>query len=318
MNKVNVTSPLKKLTFGGLQKYNLESIELREQQILDDFRLHSCYDYNESLKVIRKASEETQLIPKMITKVYFNFRRNNSFISILDQLYRISDKLKFIPKEWHIQICVNPPFTDFSNEEYLRFQQVVQNNFGKVRYFIETEKLWEENTSKVINSDYVDGSCFFMNGFFRAIDNSCFTSNPFITFGMLAGGHNHIKKYERYHYNLKNNNKLEYSDIIKKNIIFFLNLNRNKNFEYSITSTSSKKNYKNLIKQILTLDNLNNNLTGEIKLDDLIDIYIYKNSDTYGIKYSKKPYHKFIYNKKRVIHEILTILPFVNYSKKWL
>ena len=84
MNKVNVTSPLKKLTFGGLQEYNSESIELRKQQILDDFRLHSCYDYNESLKVIRKASEETQLIPKMITKVYFNFRINNSFFTILD------------------------------------------------------------------------------------------------------------------------------------------------------------------------------------------------------------------------------------------
>jgi hypothetical protein len=319
MNKVNVKSPLKKLTFGGLQEYNSESIELRKQQILDDFRLHSCYDYNESLKVIRKASEETQLIPKMITKVYFNFRRNNSFITILDQLYRITDRLKFIPKEWHIQICVNPPLTDFSNDEYLRFQQAVQKNFGEVKYFIETEKLWEKNTSKVINSNYVDGSCFFMNGFFRAIDNNCFTSNPFITFGMLAGGHNHIKKYKRYYdNNLKKNSKLEHSDIIKKNIIFFLNLNKNINFEYAITSTSSKKNYENLINQISILDNLNSHLNGEIELDDLIDIYSFQNSDTYGIKYSKKPYHKYIYNKKRVLHEILTSVPFINYSKKWL
>ena len=93
-NKVNVTSPLKKLTFGCLQEYNFESIDLRKQQILNDFRLHSCYHYSKSLEVIQKASEETQLIPKMITKVYFNFRINNSFFTILDQLYRITDRLK--------------------------------------------------------------------------------------------------------------------------------------------------------------------------------------------------------------------------------
>ena len=59
-----------------------------------------------------------------------------------------------------------------------------------------------------------------MNGFFRAINNNCFTNKPFITFGMLAGGHNHIKKYERYYdNNLKKKDKLEHSDIIKKNIM---------------------------------------------------------------------------------------------------
>jgi len=319
MKKVDITSPLKKLTFGGLSQYNEESIDLRKQQILDGFRLHSCYHYSEALEVIQKASEETQLIPKMITKVYFNFRRNNSFTTILDQLYRITDRLKFIPKEWHIQICVNPLYKDFTNEDYLRFKQVVQNNFGKVKYFIETEKLWEKNTSKVNNSNYVDGSCFFMNGFFRAINNNSFINKPFITFGMLAGGHNHIKKYARYYDdNLKKNDELEHTEIIRRNINFFLNLNKNINFEYAITSTTSKKNYEGLINQISILDNLNNHLNGEIELDDLIDVYSFLNSDTYGIKYSKKPYHKYIYNKRRVLHEILTLMPFINYSKKWL
>jgi hypothetical protein len=319
MNKESVSLPLKKLTFGGLQEYNLESIDLRKQQILDDFRLHSCYHYSESLEVIKKASEETQLIPKMITKVYFNFRRNNSLITILDQLYRITDRLRFIPKEWHIQICVNPPFRDFSNEDYLRFKEVVQNNFGKVKYFIETEKLWEKNTSKIINSNYVDGSCFFMNSFFRSINNDCFTNKPFITFGMLAGGHNHLNKYKKhYENNLKRNSKLENSEIIKKNIIFFLNLNKNVNFEYAITSISSKNNYIDLLNKVSILDNLNNDLNGKIELDYLIDVYSFLNCDAYGIKYAKKRYHKYIYNKSRVLHEILTLIPFIDYSKKWI
>ena len=31
------------------------------------------YDYNEALDVIKIASEETKIIPKLTTKVYFNF-----------------------------------------------------------------------------------------------------------------------------------------------------------------------------------------------------------------------------------------------------
>lgn len=318
MKRINLISPLKKITFGALSEYNLESIDLRKRQILDNFRLHSCYNYNEALEVIRKASEEVQLIPKMITKVYFNFNYNNRHSTVLDQLFRITDRLKFIPKEWHIQICVNPPFKDFNNDDYLRFKQVVQNNFGKVKYFIETERLWEKNTAKIINSEYVDGSCFFFNGFFRTIENNCFINKSFITFGMLAGGHNHLKKYKKYYdKNLKKNDKLENSEIIKKNIIFFLNLSKNKNFEYSITSVKSKKNYEHLINKISIFDNLSKHLNGEIDLYKLIDVYSFLDSDSYGLKY-KNFYHKYIYNKKRVIHEILTLIPFINYSKKWL
>ena len=114
---------------------------------------------------------------------------------------------------------------------------------------------------------------------------------------MLAGGHNHIKRYEKYYdHKLKKNNKLENSEIIKKNIIFFLNLNKNKNFEYAITSVKSKKNYEHLINQISILDDLNNHLNGKIDLDNLIDVYSFLNSDTYGLKYTKF-YHKYIFNK---------------------
>ena len=37
----------------------------------------------------------------------------------------------------------------------------------------------------------------------------------------------------------------------------------------------------------------------------------------YGIKY-KKSYEKLIYNKKRVLYEIFSSTPFLNFSKKWI
>ena len=43
MSKVNFISSLKKLTFGGLDEYNLESIDLRQKQILDNFSSYIYY-----------------------------------------------------------------------------------------------------------------------------------------------------------------------------------------------------------------------------------------------------------------------------------
>ena len=117
MNQSSNIKSLSKLSFGGLIKLNNESIELRKLQINDNFRLHSCYDYNEALDVIKIASEETKIIPKLTTKLYFNFSTiPNRYFTILQQMHRIVDRLKFIPKDWHIQICANPSFKEFDNK----------------------------------------------------------------------------------------------------------------------------------------------------------------------------------------------------------
>ena len=158
MNELNLETLNTKLAFGGLIENNAESIDLRKQQIIDNFRIHSCFHYNKALDVIKIASDEIKIIPKMITKVYFNYNYKNRHNTILQQLFKIADKLKFVPREWHIQICVNPSFRDFKREEYVAFKKIVNENFGEVKYFIETEKLWERNTSKVVNSNFVDGS----------------------------------------------------------------------------------------------------------------------------------------------------------------
>ena len=318
MNELNLETLNTKLAFGGLIENNAESIDLRKQQIIDNFRIHSCFHYNKALDVIKIASDELKIIPKMITKVYFNYNYKNRHNTILQQLFKIADKLKFVPREWHIQICVNPSFRDFKREEYVAFKKIVNENFGEVKYFIETEKLWERNTSKVVNSNFVDGSCFFLNGIFKSINKNHFINKPFITFGMLAGGHNHTKMYkEFYECKLSKKIKMGKLEIINRNILFFLKLTKNKNFKYSITSVKTKKNYKDLISQISDLNvSKNNFINGDLDLNELVDIFSFKHSDTYGLKYTKF-YNKFLYNKRGAIHEILTLIPFIQYAKKW-
>lgn len=315
MEQSSLIKSLRKLTFGGLGQLNTESIELRKLQINDNFRLHSCYDYNESLDVIKIASEETKIIPKLITKVYFNFNTIPiRYFTILDQMHRITDRLKFIPKDWHIQICANPSFKEFNNKNYSLFREKVNKNYGNLNYFIETESLWEKNTSRIIKSNYVDGSCFFMNGLVRGIRNECFMQKPFITFGMLAGGHRYNNKYKNV---IVKQNNYDFKNLIEKNIIFFLKLTKNKNFKYSISSVSSKKNYTNLINLIKSIENSYNLSDDKIQIDELIDFFKYETCSSYGLKYNKF-YKKLFFNKKRVIHEIISLLPFINLSKKWL
>ena len=315
MEQSNIIKSLSKLAFGGLGKLNKESIELRKLQITDNFRLHSCYDYNEALDVIKIASEETKIIPKLITKVYFNFNTIPiRYFTILDQMHRIVDRLKFIPKDWHIQICANPSFKEFSNKNFALFKEKVNKNYGDLNYFIETESLWEKNTSRIIKSNYVDGSYFFMNGVVRGIRNEFFMQKPFITFGMLAGGHRHNTKYKNV---IVNQNNYDSKNLIEKNIIFFLKLSKNKNFKYSISSVSSKKNYIDLINTIQSIDKSYNLLDDKIQFDELIDFFKYETCSSYGLKYNKF-YNKLFFNKKRVIHEIISLIPFINLSKKWL
>lgn len=312
IKSTNVGS-LEKIAFGGLTKFDNNSIELRKFQIKDNFRLHSSYDYDKALDVIKVASKETKITPKLTTKVYFNFNIENKYFTILDQIHRIVDKLNFVPKDWHIQICVNPSYKEFNNKNFALFKEKVNKNYGTLKYFIETECLWEKNTSRIIRSAYVDGSCFFMNGIFRAIRDECFLQKPFITFGMLAGGNKYNIRYKNFY---KKYDTYDFKNIIEKNIVFFLKLKQNKNFKYSVTSVSSKKNYLDLIDKIKITENSYSLLEDKIKIYELTDIFNYRESDSYGVKYNEF-YKKFFYNKKRIIHEIISSIPLINLSKKW-
>jgi len=314
MLQLNKNNILKKLAFGGLTNINKDSIELRKLQIVDDFRVHSCFDYDKALDVIKIASEETKIIPKLTTKVYFNFNTIPSrYLTILDQIHRIADKLKFVPKDWHIQICANPPHREFVHDNYELFKEKIHKNYGNIKYFIETETFWEKNTLKIVNSNFVDGSCFFMNSVYRGIKNDSFLKKPFFTIGMLSGGKHFKSRLKNLNHN-KNIYKL--NDLIEKNIIFFLKLNKIKNFKYSITKVSSKKNYFDLINLIKNIDNTNNASDDKISFYELIDYFEHQKCSSYGLSY-KKFSQKLLLNKKRVIHEIKSYFPIKNLSKRW-
>lgn len=311
--KLNIVKTLRKIAFGGLKKLDTRSIELRKLQIQDKFRIHSCYDYDQALDVIKKASKETNIIPELTSKVYFNYNNKSGYLTILDQINRIVDKLGFVPKDWHIQICVNPSYKEFENENFAMFKEKVIKNYGTLKYFIETECLWEKNTSRILKSNYLDGSCFFMNGIFRAITDEFFLQKPFITYGMLAGGNKYSIRYGNFHKKYDNS---DLNNIIEKNIVFFLKLNTNKNFQYSITSTSSIKNYQDILDKIKSFENFYIQIDGKIKIHELTDIFNYRQSDSYGVVH-KNFFNKCIFNKKRVFFEMISSLPFINLSKKW-
>ena len=309
----NKIKSFRKIAFGGLKNFDTKSIELRKLQIQDKFRLHSCYYYDQALDVIKIASKETKIIPELTTKVYFNYNNKNGYFTILEQMHRIVDRLGFVPKDWHIQICVNPSYKEFEHKNFVYFKEKVKKNYGILKYFIETECLWEKNTSRILKSNYLDGSCFFMNGVFRAITDDFFLQKPFITYGMLAGGNKYNIRYGNFH---KKYDNINLKNMIEKNIIFFLKLHIKKNFQYSITSTNSIKNYLDLLNKIKTFENSYIQIEDKIKINELTDIFSYRQSDSYGVVY-KKFYKKCIFNRKRIIYEIISSLPFLNLSKKW-
>ena len=286
----------KLLAFGGLFDLNKNSIDLRKLQINENYRIHSCYFYNKSLDVIKVASEELKIIPKLTTKVYFNFTGypNNKHLTILDQLYKIVDKLNFVPIDWHVQICANPYYKELENEKFLIFKEKVEKNFGKIKFFIETERLWERNTSKILDNQNIDGSCFFLNSNFSGISNNDFLTKNFYIYGFLKGGlENQIK-----------------------NLNMFNIFSKHENFNYAITSTSSIENFLDLKNKLLGCIKIKQENNFKINISDLKDVNYSKKCDTYGIVYYK-PYNKLIYNKRRLWHEFKSSIPFLNYAKKW-
>ena len=63
-------------------------IDLCARQIKDNLTIHTCNEYNHSLELIRDASIKGNKIPKVISKVYYNYPnyKHKRFRPILDQL----------------------------------------------------------------------------------------------------------------------------------------------------------------------------------------------------------------------------------------
>ena len=291
-----------KYVFGGLHSLSNESLDIRIKQINDNFRLHTCYFYGDALKIISKASKETNIKPNLVIKLYFNYNffwieskpKKNRFASCYDQLKIIIDELGFIPNDLHLQICCNVPFKNVNNSKFLKFKEKVKKEFNVSNFFLETFPEWEVNTKKIIETNLFDGSLFHYNILEKGFFDEIFLKNKFITVGPLGGG----GKFERIK-NLKNiRNEKIYSDFINfcmnitgcKSTIelyiafantFFLN----PNFQYLITATNSLKNYNNLKIMFSNKDLL-------IKDEDLKNILEYKKK-YFNKVYRENPYGLF-------------------------
>lgn len=311
-----------KVCFGGLINLSKNAINLRKKQILEGFRIHSCYHYGKALDVIKQASEEVKIIPKLTTKVYFNLNIFNRHDSILNQLNKITEKLNYVPKDWHIQLCANPSINDLMNNDFEIFKEKIFKNFGKLKIFIETYPLWEKNTLKIIQTDKVIGSAFHLNPLIIGVENDLFYKKPFYCIGLLGGGKHYKDRLLSLYKNLKMDdidillNKIKLSSLLDFNISYFLNNLNNPNFLYSITAVNSEENYDDLKKKILFLKKLDNDQM-KVFLDFKKNNYNKMlKLDPYGVK-NFKFIDKIRFNRRRFIHDILTFLPFVKYKKKF-
>ncbi len=184
------------IVFGGIDSFSKESLDVRINQINDKFRLHTCYFYGDALKVISKASKETNIKPDLVVKLYYNYNffffdakpKHNQFASCYDQLKTIINELDFIPNDLHVQICCNVPFKNINSFEFIKFKKIVKKEFNVSKFFLETFPEWESNTRHIIKNNFLDGTIFHYNILEKGFFDETFLNNKFIMISPLGGG----------------------------------------------------------------------------------------------------------------------------------
>jgi len=296
---------LNKIVFGGQKSLNRENIDIRIDQITNNFRLHSCFFYKDALKVIKIASDETKKVPILTTKIYFDYKIKGSYKTLLEQMYRICDYLGDVPKNWHVQICCNPSLENF-DKKFDEFKLACLEKFDKnITFLLETCCLWEKNTIKILQSRKVYGSVFTLNNYYTNISNIENFKFPFVCLNLLSGGKR----------NIAINNDLE--NIIYSNLLFFSKICLFENMLYSITQVRNKKSYFDLLNRISLLKEISEDyIFFENILLNKKNILDNKYSDEYGLIY-KNFFLKILFNPKRIIHEIENSIMNLN-KKEWL
>ena len=295
----------KKIVFGGQKILNSENIDLRIEQITNNFRLHTCFFYKDALKVIKTASDQINLIPRLTTKIYFDYIIKGSYKTLFEQMNRICDYLGGVPRNWHVQICCNPSYHSF-DKSFDEFKLICLEKFDQnLIFLIETCSLWEENTIKILKSNKINGSVFSLNNYFTNINDLEHFKFPFVCLNLLSGGAR----------NLSINNNLE--NKINLNLLFFAKMCHMENMLYSVTQVRSKKNYIDLLHRISLLEEFHENkIDLENLLLDKLNVLNSKNADDYGLVF-KNPILKIFYNPKRIIHELEKSILNVD-KKEWV
>ncbi len=333
MNKI-----VDKLAFGGLSNFDENSINIRKQQILDGYRLHSCFYYKSSLDVIKEASSQVGIIPRMSTKVYYNLRLSNNrdasgqlpfdgiHNTIYNQLELIVDRLGFIPNSWDIQLCNITKLSSFTTLDFLEFKKKVESNFGRVSFFIESFIAFEENTKNIITNNYVDGVTFRDSALESQTSREMkdyLTKNGinFSTYASLSGGSDgyserYLKKGEGSQILSSLLNDTKTRTPLDLNLSFLKLKMELSSFKYGVVNVSSMEHYQDLLERLNNTDILTQE---QIKLVEKLKQESSSRlawSDDYGGGV-RKPTLSVIY-LKHIIRKIINKIKDVFNGKSWV
>ena len=260
-----------KLAFGGLLNLDKNSVAIREQQILDGYRIHTCYFYNQSLDVIKEASKQVSLTPILTTKVYYNFRENSNkgrHKSVLKQVELIIERLGFIPRSWNIQLCNIQKINQIESDDFFIFKEKLEANFGPTPLFIESFIPTEKAIIQAVDKGLVDGITFKESAF---ESKSTYKLRAYLkgknikysTYGFLSGiSDNYINE------NLNSTHREVYDSAIRSlnisnpldiNISYLKSQMKLAHYSYGVTAVSSMKNYNDLINRVKTAKTLSQN-----------------------------------------------------------
>ena len=294
------------LVFGGLEKLNDNSIFLREKQINDNVKIHSCNDYDKSLEVIKEANSKKENI-SLILKDYFNYpdKKNRRYRPILSQIEEAILRLNFIPSEFILQMCCYFPMSILKKNYFMHFLAKIRNDFGIRKIFFEYYPSYKYDFRAIkyfndrLDNDFTLGLTGYFNYWNRVINIEQFNSLmalkiPFIPIGILGKNLKRDKMINKINFVEKEIYDIDYID---QNLIFFIKqILMNRYPFYGITGTSKYSNYLDLKFRLKRLYLKKEKINRKVIDDNTFFNYI--KNDHYGGRFF---YNYYLSNPKKII-----------------
>ena len=278
------------ISFGGLTELKDSSILLRNKQIEDGVKIHTCNDYENAIEVIKEANpnkKETTII----LKVYFNYpdTKNRRYRSILSQIEEFTERLTFTPSNLILQICCYFPIDTFKKDFFPLFLDRISREYGVNQIYFEYYPVYNYKFDdfKFFFDLYSENISFGFTGYYnfynRVLDTKNFSTInflkiPFIPIGILGKNKKRDSQFDV--------KKFSSKDHIDLNLIFLkYQINKNQNV-FGITETTSYSNYLNLKHRFNSLIRINDD--NYYKFDS-INFNLIKR-DQYGGKFDVKDF----------------------------
>ena len=307
------------IIMGGILNPTEENIELRNKQINEGLKIHTCCDYGDSIETINIASKGIENKLRLMTKVYykypdFNHRR---FRPIINQLDEIIKRLGFLPAKFEIQICCYCSLNELFSLKAEEFFLKLKNDFGISKIYLETYPIYKYKIEDIIllNQKYKGLQSFGLSGYQNLL-NRVFRNEQLKKFakysidtcfiGILGKGVQNKVFIDSL--KLKKN---DFDNVDINLIKFILNIKQNKKV-IGITSVSTLKQYENLKSRFFSIAEICDNSDVKKLIDNIShkEINFYENFDLYGGFYPLKTYFKkpkIIFSKFRYKLKLLTL-----------